>query len=274
MKIALKLNKSINDNANIYFEKAKKLKSKIKGINNIISRTKREIKEFENKKQEYIKKKEITYKINLHRKKEWYEKFRWTKTSKGFLVAIGKDSGTNEILIKKHLEENDLVIHTQAQGSPFGLIKNAKDKVSKEEIEEAMQFVCCFSKQWARGYGNADAFWVLPNQISKKAQSGEYISKGAFMIRGKKNIVKNIQTRICLGVTKHKIKTPEGEIETEELFSGSEKACIKLCKNRYIKLEPGNSNYKVLNKEIKKKLKTHIEDLPKYIPNNCKILKK
>ena len=274
MKISLKLNKSINDNANAYFEKAKKLKSKIKGINNIISKTKKEIKEFENKKQEYIKKKEINRKINLHRKKEWYEKFRWTKTSGGFLVVIGKDSGTNEILIKKHLEENDLVMHTESQGSPFGLIKNAKDKISKEGIEEALQFVCCFSKQWIRGYGNADAFWVLSDQISKKAQSGEYISKGAFMIRGKKNIVKNIQMRICLGVTKHKIKTPQGEIETEELFSGSQKACIKLCKNRYIKLEPGNSNYKALNKEIKKKLKTHIEDLPKYIPNNCKILKK
>ena len=96
------------------------------------------------------------------------------------------------------------------------------------------------------------------------------------MIRGEKNIVKNIQNRIHLGIKKEKIKIDENEeIETYELFSGSENACKKFCKNNYIKLEPGNDNYKALTKEIKKRLKIqYLEDLPKYIPNNCKILKK
>ena len=280
MEIKLKLNKSVNDNANIYFEKSKKLKSKLSGIEKIIFKTKKEIVEFEKHKELYLKKKEKDKKIKTHKKSVWYDKFRYTTTSNGFLVVIGKDSGTNEILIKKHMEEDDIVMHTESPGSPFGLLKKGLKKAPKEDIEEAMQFVACFSKQWTRGFGNAEVFWVEPKQVSKKANTGEYIAKGGFMIRGEKNINKNIQTRICLGIKKETIETKneEGEIEnieTDILFSGSEKACKKYCGSRYIKIEPGNDNYKALTKEIKKRLKIqYLEDLPKFIPNNCKILKK
>lgn len=274
MEIKLSLNKDINSNANKYFEKAKKLKAKIPGIDKTIEKTKKEIEEFEEKKETYLKKKEKDEKIKYHRKKEWFEKFRYTFTSNEFLFVIGKDSGTNEILIKKHMEENDLVFHTEAPGSPFGILKNAKDKASKKDIEEAGQFLTCFSAQWKKGFGTADAFWVFPEQVTKKAVSGEYMNKGSFMIYGTKNILKNIELKICLGVQKKSIETDDGKIEYEELFSGSQSACEKFCNKRYIKLEPGNYNYKALNKEIKKQLKTHIEDLPKYIPNECKILKR
>ncbi len=276
MEVKLFLNKDVNENANFYFEKGKKLKAKNPGLEKAITITKKEIEEFIKKKQDYENLKIKKEKITSLRKKEWYEKFRYTFTSSGFLCVIGKDAGTNEILIKKHMEENDLVLHTQAPGSPFCIIKEAKDKISKEEIYEAAQFTCCFSSQWKKGYGDADAFWVNPDQISKKAESGEYIAKGSFMIRGNKNIIKGIPLKICLGIETKKVNDEEGnEHEYEEIISGSENLCKKKCKNRYIKLEPGNENYKALSKEIKKRLKTsHLEDLPKYIPNNCKILKK
>lgn len=275
MQIKLIMNKSVNENANLYFEKAKKLKSKIPGIEKTIEKTKKEIEEFEEKKEQYLKKKQKEETLKIHKKKEWYDKFRFTHTTSGFLCVLGKDAGTNEILIKKHMQENDIVIHTEAPGSPFCLIKEASGKISKEEIEEAAQFTCCFSAQWKAGYGTADAFWVKPEQVTKKALSGEYMSKGAFMIYGQKNIIKNIPLKICLGVKKQQTTTQENEkIEYEELFSGSENACKKYSPNRFIKLEPGKDTYKALTKEIKKRLKTHIEDLPKYIPNNCKILKK
>ena len=94
------------------------------------------------------------------------------------------------------------------------------------------------------------------------------------MIRGTKNILKNLNLRICLGVRKVTVKTEDSEVEIDDLFSGSQRACEHYCGKRYIKLEPGNSNYKAMTKEIKKRLKAHIEDLPKYIPNDSKILKK
>jgi len=274
MQVKLTLSKDVNSNANFYFEKSKKLKKKIPGIDKIIEKTQKEIDEFNLKKEEYLAKKEKEALISVHKKKEWYEKFRFTFTASGFLCVFGKDAGTNEVLLKKHMEKDDIVMHTELAGSPFGLIKGGRDKVSKEDIEEAMMFLGCFSKQWKRGFGTAEIFWVYPEQVSKKANTGEYISKGSFMVRGTKNISKNINLRICLGVKKTTVQTEDGEIEIDELFSGSQKACEVYCKNRYIKLEPGTSNYKAMTKEIKKRLKTHIEDLPKYIPNDCKILKK
>lgn len=279
MKIKLFLNKDVNENANLYFSKAKKLKSKIPGIEQIIKKTKKDIQELESKKDLHIKNKRTKEKLKIAKKVQWYDKFRWTKTSGGNLLVCGKDSTSNEVLVKKHLEKEDIVFHTEAPGSPFGILKNVVDekgnlKINKTEIEEAMQFVCCFSAQWKKGYGTADGFWVYPNQISKKANSGEYISKGAFMIRGEKNIIKNVVLNLFIGVKEKVINAEDEKIKIIEIFSGSEKACKKFCK-KYIKLEPGQNNYKALTKEIKKKLSIdEVSDLPKFIPNNSKILKK
>lgn len=277
MKIKLFLNKDINFNANHYFSKAKKLKNKLPGIEETVDNTKKLIKDFEKEKENYLKKSEENRKIKKYVKKEWYDKFRYSFTSNGLLLVFGKDSTTNEILLKKHLEESDLVFHTEAAGSPFGILKKGKESIQDKEIlYEAAQVISCFSKQWKKGYGTADAFWVLPDQVSKKAESGEYISKGSFMIRGKKNEIKNIVLNICVGVYEKKIEGEEGdeEIKLYEIISGSEKACKKFCGNRYAKLEPGINKYKILNKEITKKINFKIEDLPKYVPNECKVLKK
>ena len=290
MEIKLELNKDVNYNANFYFEKAKKLKAKLPGIKKTIEKTKKEVENFEKEKQNYIERKEKQKKIAKIKKNNWFDKFRWTILSSGHLFVIGKDAGTNEVLVKKYLEDSDLIMHSEAPGSPFGIIKNVLENnetltINKDILEEAAGFLLVFSSQWKRGFGASDAFWVKKEQISKKTESGEYMTKGSFMIRGDKNILKNIPLQICLGVKKEKIeisdvdkndKSQEKEfIEYEELFSGSCKAVKKLCeKGKVVKLEPGQLKYKALNKNIKKILKTHIEDLPKYIPNECKILKK
>ena len=284
VKIKLSLGKDVNSNANFYFEKAKKLKKKLPGIEETIKRTQEEILDFISKKENYMASREKKKKIEVHKKKEWYEKFRYTYTTSGVLVVLGKDAGSNEILMKKHATENDLVFHTETAGSPFGILKDAKKngeiKVSKKDIEEAMQYVCSFSKQWKKGYGNADGFYVDSQQVSKKANTGEYISRGSFMINGKKNIMKNVVLQVCLGVRVREVEIEDGDgsdevIKIEELFSGSESACKKYCGKRFIKIEPGIAKTKSLVKEIKKRLKIqYLEELPKYIPNECKIMKR
>lgn len=283
MEIKLELNKDINFNANFYFNKSKKLKAKLPGIDKAIKVTNDEILNFDQRRESYLKNKDKREKILEIKKKEWYEKFRWTILESGHLFVLGKDSGTNEVLIKKHTTNKDIVFHTQAPGSPFGIIKdvineNGEIMLKKDELEQAGQFLVCFSSQWKKGFGTADAFWVKPEQVSKKAESGEFMSKGSFMIRGDKNIIKNIPLKISIGVIIKEIEVGDKDnsqiIEYEELFSGTQKACQKFCKKRYVNLEPGQLRYKALNKNLKTRLKTHIEDLPKYIPGECKILKK
>ena len=268
MEIKLSLNKDVNANANFYFEKAKKLKKKLPGIEEAVANAEKEIAEFDKRKSEHLEKKEKEAKIKGLRKKEWYEKFRFTFTSSGRLFVMGKDATSNEVLIKKHMEEGDFVFHTEAPGSPFGILKGGSS--SKDELEEVGQFLACFSKQWKKGFGTADVFYVNPDQVSKKAESGEFIARGAFMIRGEKKFLKNLPLRICLGVQKKKLAE---DVEVEELFSGSEKACSKFCKT-FIKIEPGDMNYKKMGQEVRKRLRIVPEDLPKYIPNEGRILKK
>ncbi len=273
VEIDLKLNENVNQNAEKYFSKSKKLKAKLPGLEEAILNTKKQIKEFEEKKEKHIEKKEFEEKVLIHKKKEWYEKFRYTFTENGLLVVLGKDAGTNEVLVKKHLEENDIVFHTEAPGSPFAIVKGGRDKLSKSEIEGIAQVVASFSSQWKRGFGTADAFWVYSEQISKKAQSGEFISKGSFMVRGEKHIVKNIPLKICLGVFHEKLEIDSQVHEFDSVISGYETMISKKCK-KFVKMEPGDCKYKALNKEIKKRLGITVEDLPKFVPNEVKVLKK
>lgn len=271
MKITLKLNKTINENANIFFDKAKKLKKKLPGLLSAIDQTNLEIKKLESQKDDYLKKKEKHEKLKIHIKEEWYHKFRWTKTTNDLLCVFGKDSSTNEILIKKHMKDTDLVFHTEEPGSPFGLIINGQNLATDIDKFECAQYLACFSKQWKLAYGEADVFWVMPDQISKKAESGEYLAKGSFMVRGKKNILKKIPLLIGIGFIQKQIE----DIKYTEVFSGSVDACKKFCgANKFVKIEPGKMTYKKLNSEIKKKLKHTVDELPKYIPNNGRVLKK
>ena len=72
---------------------------------------------------EKIKEEEQVKRPNIEIKREWYEKFRWFISSEGFLVIGGRDATSNEIVIKKHADKNDLVFHTDIKGSPFHLSK-------------------------------------------------------------------------------------------------------------------------------------------------------
>ena len=284
MEVKLSLNKDVNGNADSYFSQSKKLRSKLEGIDRIISITKQEIKKLEDKKTDYEKKEEFKEKVEGLIEREWYEKFRYTFTSSGFLFVIGKDAASNEVLIKKHANRKDVIFHTQEAGSPFGILKegflevndeeNFKLKASETDLYEAAQFLACFSAQWKAGRGSADVFWVILDQVSKEAQSGEFLSKGSFMVRGKRHFMKNVILRICCGVRVITLRGDDDEkIEINELFSGSQAACEKYCKGRYLKLEPGQLKYKQLTKEIKTRLKISPQDLPKLLPNECKIMK-
>src|SRR3989344_3428946 len=128
LRLVLDLKKSVEENASDYFEKAKKIKKKIKGAEEALQQSLRKLRELEAKKEKFDA--EEGKKAALaQRKKEWYEKFRWFMSSDGFLVVGGRDATSNEIVIKKHTESNDLVFHTDIAGSPFFVIKAENKKI-------------------------------------------------------------------------------------------------------------------------------------------------
>ncbi len=195
LKIELDLNKSVEENAAKYFDEAKKAKKKLKG-------TIQAVEEFKKKKQVFdkkvLKEKEVEQKIEVEksRKKFWFEKYKWFISSDNFLVIGGKDAMSNEEIIKKHVLTKDLVFHTEMPKSPFVIVKNDKALVPKTTLVEAAVFTGLNSKSFSDGMSSADVFMVKPEQVTKKAMSGEYLTKGSFMIYGKRE---NFQVNLELG---------------------------------------------------------------------------
>jgi hypothetical protein len=115
-------------------------------------------------------------------------------------VIGGKDASQNESLIKRRMENDDIVVHADIHGSPFVIIKNARKSLPQKTIEEACQFTVSFSRAWNLGLAAADAYWVYPEQVSKKAPSGTYLKPGSFMIYGQRNYIKNVQLKLAVAL--------------------------------------------------------------------------
>ena len=195
MDIVIDINKSVEQNAEVYFERAKKFKKKMPGIRKTIDLNKHKL-ELLNSKETLLTRQSTRSII----KKEWYEKFRWFYSSDNFLVIGGRDATTNEIIIKKHTEKNDIVFHTELPGSPFVIIKNPDNKqVPESTINEAAEFCASFSKSWKSGRTTAEVYHITPEQVSKEVPAGlSKPGKGSFMIYGKRNyLTPKINVAVC-----------------------------------------------------------------------------
>ena len=88
------------------------------------------------------------------------------------------------------MKPNDVYVHADLHGAATVIVKNgsATAPVPPKTLTEAGQFAVCFSAAWDSKVVTA-AYWVKPDQVSKTAPSGEYLTVGSFMIRGKKNFL-------------------------------------------------------------------------------------
>ena len=138
---------------------------------------------------------------------DWYERFRWFHTSTGYLVIGGRNADQNEELVKKYMGNHDRFFHTQAHGGPVTLLKAAGPSESADPVDwddqtlhEAAQFAVSYSSDWKDGRGAGDAYMVAPDQVSKTPESGEYIEKGSFVIRGDRTYFEDVACRVAVGV--------------------------------------------------------------------------
>ncbi|CAD6495003.1 MAG: hypothetical protein EMLJLAPB_01089 [Candidatus Argoarchaeum ethanivorans] len=196
VRINLDYRLSVEQNAAAYYKRAKKFSSKINGAIKAISKTR-----------ELISKKEtvdVVTKKKLKRKKpKWYEQFKWFYSTDGFLVIAGRDSDTNEIVVKKYMEKRDLFFHTQYPGSPAVIVKTEGKTMPETTLKEAAQFTVSHSGVWKSGYAEGECYFVLPEQVSKTPEHGEFLPKGSFIIRGKRNYMK-AAVGIAVGINDEK----------------------------------------------------------------------
>jgi len=197
-EIQLHLKKTIYENASRYYDEAKRIREKIAGVTTSIEETQRTIKRLHSEGPNSVSSTSLAP-PKIQRKRRWYEKFHWTHSQDGFLLLGGRDATTNELLIKRHTSSNDLIFHADIVGAPFVILKTNGKTPSNSALEEAAQLAVVYSKGWQSGYTSLNAYWVKPTQVSKQAPSGEYLTRGAFVIRGNKTYLRNIPMRIAIG---------------------------------------------------------------------------
>src|SRR3989344_7438868 len=139
-QVLVYLKKNVAENAAIYFEKAKKAKKKMQGAQGSLKENADKLQSLLKKQEKHASSEEEEKKLK-ERKKEWYEKFRWFFSSEGFLVIGGRDATSNEVVIKKYTESDDLVFHTDMAGSPFFVIKSDNKRIPEQTIKEAADAV-------------------------------------------------------------------------------------------------------------------------------------
>ena len=240
VSIALDSKKSIPDNAEVYYEKAKKAKRKIKGALIAIENTKRQLADMEAKKEKAMSNIMVPQK-RVKKNLKWYEKLRWFVSSDGILVVCGRDAGTNESVVKKYLEQNDIYLHADIHGAPSVVAKVPSDSLNDNLLKELGEFSASFSSAWSKNFTSQDVYWVEPDQVSKTPVSGEFVPKGAFIIRGHRNYIRGAKLEISIGLVDY-----DGE---KRIMAGPTDA-MKHHASKFVTIKPGYTKKEKIAKEI------------------------
>ncbi|MFX0151189.1 MAG: ribosome rescue protein RqcH, partial [Candidatus Hodarchaeota archaeon] len=196
--IEVDFRKSTSDIANEYYQRSKKAARKIVPAKEAINETKKKIGALS----ENITEQAITDSVSLkRRKRKWYEKYHWTQTKNGFIIIGGKDISSNEEIAKKRMKEKDLFFHAELRGAPYTILihESSNNNFTKNDIAAAAHLAAVFSSAWKTGYGAVDVYYVLAENVSFTAPSGEYLPKGGIMVRGTRNYVKGVDMAIAIG---------------------------------------------------------------------------
>jgi predicted ribosome quality control (RQC) complex YloA/Tae2 family protein len=196
MQLRISLKKSLEENANDYFEKSKKARLKLVGVEKAVVDLQGKLSSVQREEKSFLENAVPEKK----RSREWFEKFHWFFSSNGFLVLGGKDAKSNEQVVKKHLEDGDVYFHADIQGAAHVVVKALGKEVPEQTKKEAASFAGVFSKAWQAGLASVDVYSAMPSQLSKSAPSGEALGTGAFMVYGKREWFKKTPLDFCVGV--------------------------------------------------------------------------
>ena len=251
---------TIPENAENYYEKAKKAKRKTKGAQIAIENTKKQLEDIKAKKDiamENIAVPKKRVKKNL----KWYEKLRWFLSSDGHLVIGGRDANSNESVVKKYLEPNDIYLHADIHGASSTAIKLNGDELNDTLLKESGEFAASFSSAWSMGFTSQDVFWVNPDQVTKTPESGEFLAKGSFVIRGHRNYIRGARVKLAIGIV---------DYEGKRIMAGPIESLEKYCDN-YVVIKPGFTKKEAIAKKIIHKINEDdlltLDDIIRVLPS-------
>jgi predicted ribosome quality control (RQC) complex YloA/Tae2 family protein len=237
MDVDIYYTKSAGKNADLKYTQKQKIQEKIKGLlkakQEFINKQKIQ-KTQETKKPKKIKQKE----------KKWYEKYRWFFTTNNFLAIAGRDAKSNEHVVKKHMENEDLYFHADTHGAAHIILK--KGQIAKDvDQKEAACFAAIFSSAWKNNYYLQEVYSVLPDQVTKTPKSQESLGTGAFVIKGSRNYFRKNILEIYVSYDK----------DLDNVVSGPKSAIINKYKF-YVGLKPGTTKKSDVCKLLCEKFKS------------------
>ena len=242
-EIKLLTSKTAQSNASLYFDKAKESERKA-------SRTKEILRE---------KPRPRSPKVVKQKKLDWFEKYRWFITSEGNIALAGKDAKSNEQVVKKYLKANDRYAHADIHGAPSVVVKSEQGLSPSEiSMKEASSFSLAYSKAWGARVASGHSFWVEKESVSKTPNTGEFLAKGAFVIRGKRNWHKNLEIMLAIGFIEY-----EG---SEKLMGGPVESFVGKSK-RYIVFKPGFIDRKTVSKKLANVFSEDLSSIEKLLPS-------
>ncbi len=189
-------------NARLYYDQKKQAATKEQKTMQAAARA---LKSTEKRIQEDLKKglKQEKAVLRPARKQFWFEKFLWFVSSDGYLVIGGKDAQQNELLYRRYLKKGDVYVHADLQGASSVIVKNSPQTpdapMPPSTLSQAGALTVCTSVAWDSKAVMA-AWWVNAEQVSKTAETGEYLQTGGFVVRGKKNFLPPSQLLLGFGV--------------------------------------------------------------------------
>ncbi|AKB27289.1 hypothetical protein MSSIT_0570 [Methanosarcina siciliae T4/M] len=247
--VNLDIRKTVPQNAQEYYEKVKKFSKKRDGALKAIEETKKSM-----EKKTASKVAKAGRKMQASRKKHWYDRFRWFVSSDGFLVVGGRDADTNEEIFKKYMEKRDIVFHTQTPGAPLTVVKTGGEEVPESTLLEVARFAVSYSSLWKSGQFSGDCYWIKAEQVTKTPESGEYLKKGAFVIRGERNYFKDIPLGVAVGL----------ELKGETRVIGGPASAVRKHGDYILEIVPGKFNQNDISKKI---YRTYADELgdPRFV---------
>jgi hypothetical protein len=98
---------------------------------------------------------------------------------------------------------------------------------------------------------------VLPEQVSKQAESGEYLPRGAFVIRGKRNYFHDLAVRMGLGET---------DVEGHRKIMGGPVSAVAARSAKYVVMAPGKTDRDRVAKELATVFAVPVEEVARVLP--------
>ena len=269
--VKLRFNLTIPENAEFYYTRAKRAREKSAGAIEALQETEERLEKAE----EAARKAEeegvamveeaVAGRVRKKRtKRHWFERYRWTLASDGTMIVGGKDASSNERVVKKYLKDRDRYCHADFHGAPSVVVKDPGDGVSEQALEQGCGVAAVFSRAWSSGRASADAYWVMPEQVSKTPQSGEFVPKGGFIIRGRRNYIKDIQMRAAIGLV---------EYEGDMLVMGGPTPSVSYRSKSWVELVPSKDRKETTAKQVARLLGAELDEVVAAMPpGGCRVV--